>query len=151
MDQIQLEQLFSIATKRELEAKEFYTGVAKKVSSTAVREIFEQLAREEMGHFEFLEKFRSDPSMTMKISAPAADWKVAESQELPPLRLDMKPSDAIGLAMKKEQQAVEFYRTLAASAASDVRDMFDNLANMELGHKHKLEKVFVDIGYPEVF
>ena len=151
MDQIQLDRLFSMAAKRELEAKEFYTGVAETMSSTAVREIFEQLAREEMGHFELLEKFRLDPSMTMKISAPPSDWKVAESQELPPLSLDMKPADAIGLAMKKEQQAVEFYRSLAASASPDIRDIFENLANMELGHKHKLEIAFVDIGYPEVF
>jgi len=27
----------------------------------------------------------------------------------------------------------------------------ENLANMEMGHKHKLENAFVEIGYPEVF
>jgi hypothetical protein len=32
-----------------------------------------------------------------------------------------------------------------------MKDVFNNLANMELGHKHRLETVFVDIGYPEAF
>jgi bifunctional DNase/RNase len=34
------------------------------------------------------------------------DYKVAESVELPEITIDMKPADAIALAMKKEQQAV---------------------------------------------
>jgi len=29
--------------------------------------------------------------------------------------------------------------------------MFENLARMELGHKTRLEHMFVDIGYPEAF
>ncbi len=151
MDQSQFEEIMSVATRREAEARDFYRGVAGKVSAAAVRELFEQLAHEEQNHFDALERFLHDPTMVMKIAAPSTDWKVAESQELPQLRLDMKPSDAITLAMKKEQQAVEFYQSLAAASTPDVRSIFENLANMELGHKQKLEKAFVDIGYPEVF
>jgi rubrerythrin len=152
MESIELERLFSIAITRELEANQFYTKVAEKASVVSVKDIFTQLAREEMGHYELLERFHRDPTMTMKITAPPSDWKVAESQELPVLSVEMKPADAIALAMKKEQQAVEFYRGLAAAAGdSGTKDIFDNLANMELGHKHRLENVFVDIGYPEAF
>lgn len=87
----------------------------------------------------------------MKIQAPP-DYKVAETTELPKLSIDMKPADAIALAMKKEQQAVEFYRALGESATdASVKKIFENLTNMELGHKHRLENVFVEIGYPEVF
>jgi rubrerythrin len=105
-----------------------------------------------MGHMELLENFRNDPTMVMKISAPAVDVKLAESMELPKISTAMKPADAIALAMKKEQQAVEFYREMSKNSAdSAIKAIFDNLANMELNHKKMLENAFVDIGYPEAF
>jgi len=147
-----IEKLFVIATQRENEAYEFYRQAARKVADPNVKEIFLKLARDEQKHFELLERFRANPEKIMKICPPAADWKIAESESLPILSTEMKPKDAIALAMKKEQQAVDFYRSLSsASTAVDIRSMFDNLANMELTHKHRLERIFVDIGYPEVF
>ena len=152
MDAQELTRIFSLATQRELEANAFYGRVAKTAGNAEVKKVFEQLAQEEMGHFELLEKLRIDPTLPMKITAPKQDYKLAEATELPAFSDAMKPADAIALAMKKEQQAVEFYRGLAAAAGdSGIKDIFDNLANMELGHKHRLETVFVDIGYPEAF
>jgi len=152
MEQIEFEQIMSIAIKREIEANEFYTDAAKKMKDPDVKKTFEQLAGEEMGHMELLERFKADPQMPFKIGAPSRDTKVAEATELPKLSTSMKPADALALAMKKEQQAVEFYRGLsAASAEAGLKATFDNLANMELGHKNRLENLFVDIGYPEAF
>lgn len=152
MDPLEFDQLFATATAREMEAYEFYSAAAQRVRDAAVREVFGQLASEEMGHYELLERFRADPTRPLRMKAPAQDWKVAESEELPALSIDMKPRDAIALAMKKEQQAVEFYRALATTAADlATQEIFENLANMELGHKHRLEEIFIDIGYPEVF
>ena len=54
--------------------------------------------------------------------------------------------------MKKEQQAVEFYLDLAARASDpELVKSLNALANMEKGHKTRLEDIFVQIGYPEVF
>ncbi len=148
----EVEAIFAIATQRELEANAFYARVARSAKDPDVKRVFSQLADEEMGHFELLEKFRSDPTLPMKLQAPEKDYRLAEATELPPFSDDMKPQEAIALAMKKEQQAVEFYRGLSAQATDPaLKDIFDNLANMELGHKHRLENVFVDIGYPEAF
>ena len=50
-----------------------------------------------------------------------------------------------------EQHAVEFYRDLAAVCDdAEVKDAYDNLANMKLSCKRRLENVSVDIGYPEL-
>jgi rubrerythrin len=152
MNSSELERIFRLAIARELDANTFYAGVAKSAKDPEVQKVFEQLAQEELGHFELLERFRSDPTLPLKIAAPKQDYKVAESVELPPFSATMKPAEAIALAMKKEAQAVEFYRGLAAAATdTELKSIFDNLANMELGHKHRLENVFVDIGYPEAF
>ena len=152
MDQMQVEQILSMAITREIEAYEFYQQVYERAQDETAKGVFKQLAKEEQGHREMLEQYLHDPTMVMKIQAPAADYKVAEATELPKLSIDMKPADAIALAMKKEQQAVEFYRALGKDAQDEsVRKVFENLANMELGHKHRLENVFVEIGYPEAF
>lgn len=152
MDKLAFEQVMAVAIRREAEAHEFYRDVAAKITDKDVQAVFTQLAAEEMGHMELLEKFRADPTMVMKISAPPADYRIAEATDAQPLSVAMKPADAIALAMKKEQQAVEFYRGLAGKATDNqTRDVFLNLANMELGHKHRLENVFVEIGYPEAF
>lgn len=151
MDQAELIKLFDKAIGREQEAFKFYSGVAEKVKDSAVKEVFLQLAQEEKGHEEALWKFKADPTASVKFKAPQ-DFKVAESVELPELSLDMKPAEAIALAMKKEQEAVELYQNLSDwSTDATLKDMYANLSNMEQGHKHRLEKLYVDIGYPEVW
>lgn len=152
MDKIELEKIFSIAVGREVEAHEFYKEVEKRVDDESVKAVFKQLAREELEHMELLEKLKADPSMPMKFETPPKDFKVADATDLPELGIDMKPADAIALAMKKEQQAMDFYRTLAdAAGEAELKNIFRSLADMELGHKQRLENVFVEIGYPETF
>ena len=149
MDQLQFEKLISVAIRAEVEAHEFYRDVAKRTENLSVKKIFAELAEEEMNHRELLERYRMDTSLAIRFKAPP-DYKVAETVDEPKLTMDMTPADAIALAMKKEQQAMEFYRSLANICDdSKVKDAYNNLANMELGHKHLLEKAFVDIGYPE--
>ena len=152
MDKQDFDRVISTAIGREIEANEFYADASAKTKDPVLKQTFSKLAGEEMGHMELLEKFWADPGMPFKIDAPKADLKVAEATELPRLSTSMKPADALALAMKKEQQAMEFYRGLSiASSDAGLKTTFDNLANMELGHKNRLETLFVDIGYPEAF
>jgi len=151
MNQQQYEALMEMAISREVEAYEFYRKVSERAQNPEVKTVFAQLSQEELGHKELLTQFKNDPAKVMQIQAPQ-DYKVAEATELPALSVEMKPADAIALAMKKEQQAVEFYRALEKNATEpELKTTFANLANMELGHKHRLENVFVQIGYPEAF
>ncbi len=151
MDMAQMDVLFQRAIRSEQEAHRFYAGVIERVDNPTVKDIFRRLAEQEKGHEELLWKMKGDPTLTHKMTAPP-DYKVAESVELPELSFDMKPADAIALAMKKEQEAVEFYTGMAQLFDDpEMVSVYQNLANMELGHKHQLEKAFVDIGYPEVW
>jgi rubrerythrin len=152
MDTREFADLIGVAIEREVEAQEFYRKVADRATDKSVKQTFAQLSREEGGHRDLLETYKSDPTLPFTIKAPVTDFHIAEAEALPVLTVDMKPIDAIALAMKKEQQAVEFYRRLAQSSTSpEHRQVFDTLTNMELGHKHRLENMFVDTGYPEVF
>ena len=77
---------------------------------------------------------------------------MAEEVELPELTESMKPADALALAMKKEQQAVEFYRRLAQNTTdNELKKLCLEMANMELNHKQKLENAYTDVAYVEDF
>ena len=64
----------------------------------------------------------------------------------------MKPADAIALAMKNEEEAMELYTWLAQGCDDpEQRRVFEDLAAMERDHKFKMENAFVDIAYPEAW
>ncbi len=147
-----INQLFEYALEQEHEAFIFYSSVANKLHNPAVKQLFHELALEEKGHAALLTRYRNDPTLQIRFKAPEHDYKIAESQEKPVLSIDMKPADAIALAMKREQEAAEFYLSLVQIAKNaEERNVLTSIANMEKEHKQKLENAFVEIGYPEVF
>jgi len=148
---IDIKSILDAAIVREEEAYRFYGRVSERVSNPAVKEIFHQLAQDELGHKTFLQACLKDTRLAAKLPVPT-DYRVTEATDEPVLSVDMKPADALAVAMKKELRAAVFYQDLAKAATdATFRAMFENLARMELGHKTRLENMFVDIGYPEVF
>ena len=63
MDNAKLEELFSMAINREMEAHEFYNGVAGRISDAETKKVFSQLAEEELDHQRLLEKMKDNPEM----------------------------------------------------------------------------------------
>ena len=150
-DSVNIDTILDSAVEREKESHAFYSNVACQSNDKNVKETFKQLAVDELGHMDFLKKCKKDKNLLRNLPVPQ-DYKVAEATEGPVLSTNMKPQEAIALAMKKEQEAAEFYSKLAACAIdSTYRETFKGLANMELGHKTHLETIFVDIGYPEAW
>jgi rubrerythrin len=139
------------AIEREEESYTFYSDVAKRIHDKNVKNTFQGLAKDELGHKDFIKKCMKDKNLLRNLPVPQ-DWKLAEATEEPVLSVQMKPKDAIALAMKKEQGAADFYSKLAAGAVDPTyRETFKGLATMELGHKAHLESIFVDIGFPEAW
>ena len=146
-----LSLIFDLAIRKEEAANQFYAALAQRVKNRAVQEIFTELAKEELNHKTLLTSLQAAPLIHTKF-ARVPDYHIAESEAQPVVTPDMPLRDAVALAMKNEQQAAQLYRVMAqATTEADVRELFENLMNMELGHKNKLETLFVDIGYPEVF
>lgn len=147
-----INKLIDFAIEQEHEAFAFYKAASEKVSNPGVKQLFMDLAEDEHGHANLLEIYRENKELGNIFKTQVIDYKISEIHEMPALSLTMIPSEAIAIAMKKEQQAAELYAAFAANATtSEVKEALENLMNMELGHKHKLENAFVDIGYPEVF
>jgi len=143
-------KVISMAVGNEIEAYDFYTAAGEKVENAGLKSIFKDLAAEEKKHQDFLQGLLTQ-AKPMKFDENE-DYKIAESVEAPKLSITMKPADAIALAMKKEEEAMAMYAELAkASADKDQKEMFEALSRMEQGHKVKLEGVYSEMAYVEVW
>ena len=152
MDISTFQEIINGAIESEIEARQFYLEAADKVENVALKEMFKEFAEEELSHQRILERFRDQKDMNIQFTK-VPDYHVSESvDDTGKLSISMKPADAIALAMKKEETAMQHYTQLAdACTDPDQGKVFRELAEMERGHKARMERAFVDIGYPEVW
>lgn len=144
-------EIINQAIEQEIEAYLFYADVAKHTRNDFLKELFLSFSEEELKHRRILEKLSEAPETAGHFSK-VPDFHVAETVPEPALSAEMKPVDAVALAMKKEQAAMEHYSQMADMCNDpDKKKLFYELADMEREHKAKMERVFVDIGYPEVW
>ena len=143
-------KILAMAIANEIAAHDFYKSISEKTKDNNLKYVFAELADEEQKHQVFLEGFLTGKKPLH--FAEVTDYKVAETVGKPKPTIDMKPADAIGLAMKEEEEAMCMYQALANSSTSpDQKEMFLALANMERAHKVKLEELYVTMAYPEVW
>jgi rubrerythrin len=144
-------KIISLAIDREVEAYTFYRTVADKVKDPALKKIFTELAGEEKQHREFLQGMLSKDVSKMHFDEKK-NYKVADAMPTPPLSVDMKPLEGIIVSIKKELEAMQMYTQLAnLSNDTEQKLLFSQLANMESGHKARLEDIYTNMAFPEVW
>ncbi|TWH51980.1 ferritin family protein [Sporomusa sp. KB1] len=149
MTKEEYKKILSLAISNEGEAYEYYKGVSEKTTDKFQKKLFRELADEEQGHKKALEGF-----LNRDISAlhfyEGANYTISESVEKPKLTLDMRPADAVALAMKNEEEAMIMYSEFAtASSDPGQKKIFEDLSLMEKGHKTKLEELYTNMAFPE--
>jgi len=144
-------KIISTAIDREVEAYTFYRTVSEKVKDAALKKLFDELAGEEKQHREFLNGMLSKDVTKMHFDAKQ-DYKVVAALPSPPLSADMKPLDGLVVSIKKELEAMQMYTQLAKlSNDTEQKFLFSQLANMESGHKARLEDLYTNMAFPEVW
>jgi rubrerythrin len=137
------------AITKEIEAYTFYRGVADKVKDKALKDLFAELAGEEKKHREFLQGMLTKDIAKMKFDA-SHDYKVGDNLPTPDLNVGMKPLEGLVVAIKKELEAMQMYTQLAKLAKdTETQLLFSQLANMERGHKARLEDIYTNMAFPE--
>jgi rubrerythrin len=144
-------KIISTAIEREVESYTFYRGIADKVKAPALKSLFSELAGEEKLHREFLQSMLSKDIAKMHFD-PSHDYKVGDTLPTPPLSMDLKPLEGLVIAIKKELEAMQMYTQLAKlSKDTETQLLFSQLANMERGHKARLEDLYTNMAFPEVW
>jgi len=143
--------ILSGAIEKEVEAYSFYRDIGNRVSDPSLKKIFGELAEEERKHRETLEEFLTKPVASFEFDE-AKDYKISETLGLPTMTAEMKPVEGIALAIKKEESSRDMYQELAnLSTAPQQKEIFTNLANMESNHKARLEDMYTNMAFPEVW
>lgn len=151
----EMREAIKVSIKKEQQSYDFYSDAATKVKTKDLRELFTELAVEELGHRTFLEKVLEQEAFSSPIKAQKTDFRLAEEaiEEKPDLTTDMPFDDAIALAIKREEEAMALYQDLAdkINDNKEMHEMFINLRNMEQAHKTRLESIYMNVAYSEVW
>lgn len=143
--------IIQFAIENEVEAYEFYNDASGLVKDPFLKETFENLAKEELEHKKFLSDFLAGDRKEFKLDE-FNDYKIAETIDKPRLSVNMNFSDAISLAIKNEQEAMDMYKSLAeANLDPEIKSLFLKLMTMEQMHKARLEEIFVNVAFGEVW
>ncbi|MDI6852102.1 MAG: hypothetical protein QME75_00660 [Deltaproteobacteria bacterium] len=131
-------------------ARDFYHKMAHLTSHPETRETFAYLEKDAEEN-----KARLHQCLTPKgcpVVPPVHDVHLAEHLKTPAITPDLSPKDALALAIKRSQALVRFYQALAElQAPGEIRSRLEYLAQAELNHKDKLEYLYDNVAFPEVW
>ena len=139
-----VDDILGFAIAGEVAANQFYMELAGKMKKPAIAKVFEDFAKEELGHKSKLEAIKQGEML--EPTEKVAELKIADYLVDTEPKPDMDYKDALVLAMKKEKAAYRLYLDLAAVAeAEELTNMFLYIAQEEAKHKLRFE-----IEYDEV-
>lgn len=151
MNQDEFKKIISQAISQEVEAFTFYSSVSEKAKDVNIKRLFKDLAEDEAKHKRTLEGYLSKDSEKIHFSK-SVDYKVVDALPTPPLTPDLKPVDGLVIAIKKELEAMQMYTQLSnTSEDAAQKKIFFELASMERGHKSKLEDIYTNMAFPEIW
>jgi rubrerythrin len=147
---VELQPLIEQAIRQEELSHEFYLRLAKLVTHQDTRETLEWLAKDELEHKAFLESCLTPSGCAL--AGKAQDTHLAEVMKAPAITPAMTPKEALMVAMKREEAAYNFYQHLAGlQPPGEAKDFLEKMAKVELGHKQKVEFLYANTAFPEVW
>lgn len=141
IDGLSLKELLEIAVKSEIESKDAYESIAKRVNNAVLKERLNFLAREEVTHRKFIEAFFRKKLPDKEIQIPDRIVGI----EMPDINFKDETvpiMDILYQAMQAEKQAKNFYSSMAEKFKGDkeVEVALKKLANMETLHYNILKE-----------
>ena len=139
-----INDILDFAINSEQEAVEFYSSLASNAKNDEIKSVFEQFAKEEMGHKAMLMKIKSEDTFEIR-DQQIVDLKIADYLVDVEASPNMSYEEALIVAMKKEKSAFRLYTNLAAKAPNDkMKNIFLSLAQEESKHKLRFEIEYDD-------
>jgi rubrerythrin len=146
----ELEAVIKSAIAQEELSHGFYKRLAGLVSHPETKNTLEYLAKEELEHKTFLQSCFTPHGCTL--AGEAQNVHLAELLQAPAISNDMSPKEALVIAAKREEGAYRFYQALAAlQPPGEVQAFLNQMAKVELQHKEKVENLYNNAAFPEVW
>ncbi len=128
-----------IARKMETDAIKFYNEAAGKTAYPAGKKMFQTIANDEKRHLEMISKLIKGLEITIQDVSPMKNIKtVFESMKdemMAKVEASSDELEAFTVAMKMEQEGMEFYRKSLSEAKTDKeKALFERLMEEEKQH-----------------
>jgi rubrerythrin len=146
----ELEAIIKSAITQEELSHGFYKRLAGLVSHPETKNTLEYLAKEELEHKAFLQSCFTASGCTLV--GEAQNVHLAELLEAPAINAGMTVKEALAIAAKREEGAYRFYQALASlQPPGEVQAFLNKMAKVELRHKEKVEYLYDNAAFPEVW
>jgi rubrerythrin len=146
----EMESLVKSAITQEEMSHDFYKRLAGLVTHPETKDMLEFLAKDELEHKAFLLSCFSPQGC--KLVGETQNVHLAEMLEAPVISDDLSPKEALVIAMKREEGSYRFYQTLAGlQPPGEIQAFLEKMAKVELQHKEKVEYLYDNAAFPEVW
>jgi rubrerythrin len=147
----ELAELLDVAIYKEIVSQAFYSAGQKQTADPGARALMKELAEEELRHSEWLkelkekglekQRWHQEKIPDLMVSQYLVGGDIIEGAGL---------QDVLVFALKREQQAVEFYSRMMSAMADEVaKHLCEQLVHEELKHKFRLEMFYDSLFYGE--
>jgi rubrerythrin len=142
MEEKQFKEIIKFAIDKEIKAYDFYTSATRVAKYSGAKELFTDLAKEEVGHRKLLEKLDMEKIAKARIE-PVPNLKISDYMVDVEFKPDLSYADILRTAMKMEERSLKLYTDMKESNKDqDIVKLFTLLANEEAKHKFRLEKIY---------
>ena len=132
------DDILDFAIDNEQHAVDFYRELAAKSTKPEICALFEEYAKEEMGHKAKIEAVKAGKKLQF-IGGKIADLKLGDYLVAVEPSPDMDYQSALIVAMKREKAAFRLYTDLASQVEGELQNLFLQLAQEEAKHKLHFE------------
>ena len=136
------DEILEMAVAREVDANRFYVALASRSHEPHIRQIFLELAAEELEHKEKLELEIMKTGRVVNTHKLPTGLKY-DQPDYTPRDFEIDYRDILLIGIQKEEASIRLYNDLARMTNSaNSRQTLVELAREETGHKQRFEAVF---------
>jgi len=144
MDEKKFKEIIKFAIDKEIKSYNFYTNASQVAKYSGAKDLFSDLAQQEVGHRKMLEKLDLKKIAQAKIEK-VPDLKISDYIVDAEFKPDMPYADILRIAIKMEERALKLYNNMNQSNQDEnLKKLLSLLANEEAKHKLRLEKIYDD-------
>jgi rubrerythrin len=139
-----LDDVLTFAIRKEHDARELYLMFRDKVRDPGAKTLLEDLAAQELGHRNLLEKAKKTGSVAnVAGKREVKDLHISDHLVADEVGPHSTPQDVMLFAMKMEQASYNLYRAMLDNyEGTPLEGTFSQLAQEELRHKEILEREY---------
>ncbi len=134
-----MDHILDFAMNQEQSAVDFYTKLAAKSQNDEMKLIFEEFAREEIGHKAKIAQIKEEHDFDLP-KEKVMSLNIADYVAYPVVDENITYAEALKVAMAREKASFKLYTKLASEASNtSIRSIFQYLAQEESKHKLRFE------------